>query len=111
MISGKLSKWAAGIVCFGFARCRRANGDRAAGAQRASRAKRCANRITHDGAVATPTQTDARQPDRSRVDSATDPDAPTASRDAVTGRDLPTASPVEPANAANRTSGLRDTGR
>ena len=47
----------------------------------------------------TPTGTDASQPDTSRVDKATDPEAPTASHDAVTGRDLPAPSPVRPPNA------------
>jgi cytoskeletal protein RodZ len=47
----------------------------------------------------TPTETDASQTDASRVDKATDPEAPTASHDEVTGRDLPTPSSVPPANA------------
>ena len=47
----------------------------------------------------TPTGTDASQPDPSRVDKATDPEAPTASHDAVTGRDLPAPSSVRPPNA------------
>lgn len=45
------------------------------------------------------TQTDASQTDTNRVDKATDPETPTASHDAVTGRDVPTPSPVRPPNA------------
>ena len=42
---------------------------------------------------------DSSQPDQTRVDKATDPEAPTASHDDVTGRSQPTPSPVQAPNA------------
>jgi hypothetical protein len=98
MKSAYLAPWAYGVLFFGGA---------IASAQTTTQAAPRAPTAPTDAQVMspgpartdTPTATDASQTDASRVDKATDPEAPTASHDDVTGRSLPTPSTVRAPNA------------
>jgi hypothetical protein len=96
--SVNLGAWACGVLGFAWAIAEAQT--TAQSAPRAPTAPTDAPVMSPRPAQAeTPTATDASQTDTSRVDKATDPETPTASHDAVTGRDLPAPSPVRPPNA------------
>jgi hypothetical protein len=96
--SVNLGAWACGVLGFAWAIAEAQT--TAQSAPRAPTAPMDAPVMSPRPAQAeTPTATDASQTDTSRVDKATDPETPTASHDAVTGRDLPAPSPVRPPNA------------
>jgi hypothetical protein len=98
MKSAYLAPWAFAALFFG---CTIAN------AQNASQAApRAPLAPTEPGVISprpaqaeNPTATDSSQTDTSREDKATDPEAPTASHDDVTGQSAPTPSAVRPPNA------------
>jgi hypothetical protein len=94
--SANFAAWTCGVLYF---ICVNADAQTAPPAPRAPTAPTDAQVMSPRPASETPTGTDASQPDTSRVDKATDPEAPTASRDAVTGRDLPAPSSVQPPSA------------
>ena len=97
MKSTYLAPWASAVLFFG---CAIANAQTAAqSAPRAPTAPTDAE-VMAPAAAQPANAADASQTDTSRVDKATDPDTPTASHDAVTGKDEPAPSPVGAPNAA-----------